>query len=178
MHILDQHTAGKGLPGPVSPEESSSHHTRGTVAPHDIVGGESLLLLGLSIPNLDIDPSMIRLLARLDDFMVELDLDQTVTFLHAMSVHDLENLAERKNGHAVRMVLHHRQIDTCQLLAIGHSPPTNAGETGDALLPNVVEDARSTEYLGRRHTVLGGSKPLVQSVPGFQDEGGDFLLRQ
>lgn len=93
-----------------------------------------------------------------------------------MLVHDLNDLIERQNGHPVRVVLHDLEVDTSETTVVTGLSPTDTREAGDAPVADVIEDTCSTENLGCRHPILRRTQALVQTVPGFENEGWNVVL--
>jgi hypothetical protein len=154
-YILHEQAAVKGLAWPFAPEQRFSHRTCRSVAPNDIVGGESFLLFGISFSCLDFDPSMVCVLTNIDDRWLNLTVTRPLIFsMQSVSLHDLDDLVEWQNCHTVGMVFHYGQVDPRESLAITDSSPVNTGEAGDALLPDVVEDPCSAEDLGCWNSIL------------------------
>ena len=160
-YILHEQATVKGLARPFAPEQCFSHRTGCSVAPNDIVGGESLLFFGISFSCFDVDPSKVRVLTDIDDSVVEFDRHETIGLLHTVSIHYLDDLVEWQNCHTVGMVFHHGQVNPGESLAIADSSPADTGEAGNALLADVVEDPCSAEDLGCWNAILRGAEAFV-----------------
>jgi hypothetical protein len=147
------------LPRPFSPKQRSPNGARCPITAHYIVSFESRLLLASF--HLNISPRLAAVLAHLNNPMLKFNFYQALPLLKAMPIHNLNDLAQLQDRHAVRMVLDTRHIDAAQLLAIGHSAPADRGECRDGCCADVVEDSSASEDSRCRDAILRCSESGV-----------------
>jgi hypothetical protein len=159
---------------PLPPEQRMPHRTPRPITSNHIVRFKPPVLLLLSC--LNIYPRRPLILPSIHNPMIEPHIHQIPILLSNMPIHDPNNLIQRQNRHAIRMVFNHTQIHPRNALVITHPPPANIREALDTDLADVIEQASTPEDAGRGDAVLGGAQAGVEGGPGFEDEGGDGVL--
>lgn len=129
--ILDDEAILPRLSRPVSSEEAAADCTARAVAADDVVGFDTVVAFRLALgSDLDVCPRHVSLLILRDveHFVVKPHFDEVAILLNDMPIHNLDNLSQRQNRHAVLVVFHNRHVDLDEFLQVRGSSPADCRE--------------------------------------------------
>lgn len=138
------------------PEQRLPHRAFRPIAPNDIIRLEPLLPCPRRRSNIHIRPrdAPRLILPHANNTVLEPHLHQARKPLLTMAEHDLHQLPQRNNRHAVRVPRHGVQVHLDEPLVICDAPPRDGRVGRDGRRADVVEDARAPEHAGGRDAVL------------------------
>jgi len=179
IYVLHEKPAIERLARPLMSEQALPHRAGRAVAPDHIVGLKPLPLLLLTLrAHIDVHPRLALVLAARDNPVIEAHVDEALPALQAMRIDNLDDVAQRQDGHAVGVVADAGHVDLDELRAVGDAPPADGRERRDGRCPEVIQQPRFAEDARRWHPVLRRPQPRVEPRVGFQHQRRDVVLCQ